>query len=458
LIGHFVDVPSQAAVEVAPAVEEVSKVAGTQTPVPAPKEPAPSFSRSRIFSITLAVFAFVNMLEFATVLNAIVVVAAVALPVRIFARCYSPEMPVARTTAISLVVASLGSLPFYVAFLMPDIFAPVLFVMIATLTAFAGKMKWSEIAFAFVLGAFAILTHASNIAISTVLLPAAVVFSLLIERKRRFVVPIFVLLLIGLGIGEQMAFRTAIKSSSGKEVSFLPHLTARLIQDEIGFDYLENNCPDVDIPACALFDALSKSDDPMRLTASHIVFHRSPELGSFRLMSSEDQIKVAKNQVPFFFDVLREYPVRTTYSFLKNITRQVRMTSVEMTLQTPEMIQKLAGDSGLATGEFQEGRLTKNWAWLKPVSAAQQVLYSVSFVMLLFMLVWPGALNGRAKVLIAMLGLSVLANALIMGGISQPAMRYGSRVIWLIPLAAALGLFFSPLFGGRKNLSKKADT
>lgn len=455
LIEHIVDVSRETSTDLAPVTEEPSNTAGSQSPVAAAA--APSFSRSRIYSITLAVFAFVNKLEFIAILDALVVVAAVVLPVRVFARNYSPELPVARTTALSLLVASLGSLPFYVAYLMPDIFAPVLFVTIATLTAFAGRMKWSEISFAFILASFAVLTHASNIAIAAVLLPSVVLFSFLIERKRRLVAPIIVLLLIGLGIGEQVAFRTAIKSNSGKEVSFLPHLTARLIQDEIGFDYLKDRCPDASVPTCALFDALTKSDNPMRLTASHIVFQRSPELGSYRLMSSEDQIKVAQNQVPFFFDVLGKYPVRTTYAFIKNIAAQVGLNSVDMTLQSPQIVRALGGVSGLAIGEFQEGRLTKNLIWLKPVNAAQQVLYIISFIILLFMIIWPRALNGRTRVLVAMLGLSVLANALIMGGISQPATRYGSRVVWLIPLAAMFSLFFSPLFAVLKKSSGNTE-
>ena len=231
-----------------------------------------------------------------------------------------------------------------------------------------------------------------------------------------------------------------------------------MIQDKIGYDYLTKNCPDSEIPTCVLFDALSKSDDPMRLTASHIVFHHSPGLGSFRLMSTEDQANVAQNQVGFFFDVLLEYPVRTTFAFLKNIAKQVKLNSVDMTLQTPEIVRALEGVSGLAVDEFQEGYLTKDLFWLKPVSAAHQVLYAVSFLIILVMLVWPRALNGRAKVLVTMIGIGVLANAFVMGGVSQPATRYGSRVIWLLPLAAMFCLFFSSLvFGPSKSSAKAGD-
>ena len=39
--------------------------------------------------------------------------------------------------------------------------------------------------------------------------------------------------------------------------------------------------------------------------------------------------------------------------------------------------------------------------------------------------------------------LGVLANALVCGGISQPATRYGARVIWLLPLTATIMMIFA---------------
>lgn len=453
LVAYLADAIGLPANEVSPPVEGLSSIISeTKSTTASTEEPA-VFSRSRVFSLVMGLFARLNILEGIVVLNACIVVASVALPVRVFARSFSSDLPVARAVAISLLVASLGSLPFYVAYLMPDIFTPVLLLVIATLTAFSNKMNWMEITFAFALGAFAMLTHASNIAITMILLPAVGCLSLVVDRKRRFVAPIFVLLLVGLGVGEQSAFRTAFKSRLGNEVLFLPHLTARLIADEVGFDFLTNNCPDNDIQTCVLFDALSKSSDPMRLTASNIVFHRSPELGSFRLMSSEDKAKVAQNQVRFFSEVLSDYPVRTIVAFLKNIAAQIKLNSVAMTLQSLEIVRKLDGVSGLAVGEFREGYLTKDLFWLKPANTAHQVLYMVSFVVALTLLFLPRILNGRSKTLIIMIGLGVLANAFVMGGVSQPAARYGSRVIWLLPLAAMLSIFFSSFVFGPSNAS-----
>lgn len=401
------------------------------------------FPRSRLFSFFLGVFAHFKILEAVAVVNTSIVVATVALPVRVFARSSFGNLSVARTTACSLFVASLGSLPFYVAYLMPDIFTPILLLLIATTTAFADKMGRLETFLAFALGSFAVLAHTSHIAIVVVLLPPVVLFSILVKKKRWFVAPIFVVLLAGLGIGEELTFRYATSVRSGNEAIFLPHLTARVVEDGTGFDYLRKHCPNANIPTCALFVALSNSDDPMRLTASHIIFERSPELGSFRLMSADDQEKVARNQTQFFLDVLREYPIRTTYVLLKKVAFQIRLNRVNMTLQNPEIVHALDGRSGLAFGEFRIGHISRSLFWLKPLHAAQQVLYSISFAVVLFALFRPRSVNKRCKVFLALIVMGVLVNALVMGGVSQAATRYGSRVIWLIPLAAMLSFYFS---------------
>jgi hypothetical protein len=221
-----------------------------------------------------------------------------------------------------------------------------------------------------------------------------------------------------------------------------PYITARLIQDGPGLRYLERNCPNPDIATCKLYDALKLSDDPYRLTATHIVFETSARLGSFRLMTPEDQKLVAENQIAFFFDVLKSAPIDTAMAFIKNMLIQSRWVSVEMTLQTDKMIAQHEGVTGLATGPFAHGRLTRDLGWYGPVTTMQNMLYLVSLTVTAVLLFWPRRVPGRIKALIVMLLFGILANALICGGISQPATRYGARVIWLLPLGATILVLF----------------
>ncbi len=55
-------------------------------------------------------------------------------PPALLSRVYAPDLPVAALVGLPVLVAAFGSLPFVVSYLMPDIFAPILLLMIATLS------------------------------------------------------------------------------------------------------------------------------------------------------------------------------------------------------------------------------------------------------------------------------------------------------------------------------------
>jgi formate/nitrite transporter FocA (FNT family) len=52
----------------------------------------------------------------------------------------------------------------------------------------------------------------------------------------------------------------------------------------------------------------------------------------------------------------------------------------------------------------------------------------------------------RIRGFVAMVLLGVLANALVCGGISQPAERYGARVIFLLPMMLVVLLAYMPFW------------
>ncbi len=394
-------------------------------------------SRSPIYSVVLGLFAAFNALEGAILVNALLAIVAIWLPLRIAMRLYAPSVSAWLITLIAVAVSALGSYAFYVAFLMPDILAPVLLIVAATYVAFGGRMLFWEIALAFFLGVTAVSLHLSHQAIVVLLIPVTFVVSLAFGGKRRLMAPILIGLIALIGYAEQTAFKKAVQTVTSKEVTYLPFLTARLIEDKVGYRYLEANCPDEAIVTCKLYDALQLSDDPWRLTATHISFEKSERLGSFRRMPQDDQAAVANNQVNFFKDVLMWDPVGTALAFLNNTLTQARLNSVNMTLPSDSIVNKLDGTPGLAFTEFEKGRLAANTTWVEPITPAQQTLYLVSLLVVLAGIFWPG-MPRRARAFLLMILLGILVNAFVCGGVSQPATRYGARVIWLLPMAAVL--------------------
>ncbi|MFZ1726764.1 MAG: hypothetical protein WBO29_16500 [Albidovulum sp.] len=400
-------------------------------------------SRSTVYALLSGALARLGVLEGLIALNVLAVFLALWMPMRVAARLWANGPPVAQMIAIPIVVACFGSLPFYIAFLMPDTFAPVLLLVLATLTVFARHMRMWEIAFLIGLGALAITSHLSHLAITVLMVPAAALVSVVMSRRRWWLPPAIILVILGIGFAEQSVLRSAAKAVSNSIVVVKPYITARLIQDGPGFQYLRTHCPDDSIPTCKLYRTLMLSSDPYRLTASHIVFETSERLGSFRLMTPEEQKQVADHQIGFFFKVLVNDPVGTTLAFLKNTFIQAGWVSVDMTLQSDKMVELHKGVGGLLTGSFGHGRLTSNVDWLNVVTPVQQAVYLISLAAILSLLVFGRNVPREIKALSVMLILGILANALVCGGISQPATRYGARVIWLLPLAATIMVMFA---------------
>lgn len=414
--------------------------AGASAPAPtAAGEPqSVDGSRAMVYSLLTGLFVWAGSVEGVALMNAVVAVGTLLFAFSIVLRDLPVHPAAARVTFWAVCLASLGSLPFYVAFLMPDIYAPVLVVLAALLAAAGPRMRTVEILAAIALGALAVTVHLSQLAMAIVLLPVVALAALIIGGRRRWVAPLAMLAIVGAGAAEQGLLRIAARETLDAEVIYRPFLTARLIQDGPGLSYLADRCPDRAEPSCALYDALGRSNAPERLTATNISFATDPRIGSFRLLPEADQIAVAQEQFDFFLRVVRDRPLESAAAFARNVLRQLALNSVVMTLQTDAIVAQVQGSPGFAFTGSGHGRLTAWTGWLAGTTAAQNVLYAVSAAVAAALLA-SRRLPGPAAVFVGFVLIGILVNAVICGGLSQPAARYGARVAWLLPAVALFG-------------------
>ena len=61
----------------------------------------------------------------------------------------------------------------------------------------------------------------------------------------------FGLAVLGAAWAQQAAFRVVAEKAAHSDVVIKPFITARLVQDGPGLDWMNDHCPDATIPTCA---------------------------------------------------------------------------------------------------------------------------------------------------------------------------------------------------------------
>ncbi len=398
-----------------------------------------SGSRSVIYGLIMAAFFRVNALYAIPSVHLAATVLAAWLLARTAGRYLENNRHTAVLTTVPLLVAAGASLPFYIAYMMPDIFAPILLIAIAALTAFGQKMALWELLLISCIALFSTVLHPSHMAVQGLMIPLVFLAALTQKAPGRWRALAFLVAVCALSVAERKAFQIAVETTTQKEVVYAPHITARLIVDGPGMDYLNEVCPDESVPTCALHEALSWSDDPYRLTASHIIFELSPNLGSFRLMSFDDQKHVALSQRDFAMAVFLSRPVTTSFALAENAFQQLLNYSIGMTIPTEDMLENARRLARLDESRFdliQGGPLAQDHGWITYVDTFHEVIYALSFAFILIILLWPGSVAREVKLFALFVLLGIAVNALVCGGLAQPADRYGARVMWLLPFTA----------------------
>lgn len=424
-----------------PAQQDAGATATTGTAKQADEDQTAGGSRSIIYALLIAAFWRADALGGVALVQSALVMLSVWLAMRMLQRSAPSGRTTVQLVTIPLLVAAATSLPFYVAYMMPDIFTPVMLILIAAVVAGGRHMQVAEALGVLAIGTFAVVLHPSHLGIAVLMFPLIILAAILRIGQGRWLAAGFAMCLVSLAIAERKAFEVAVETVTRKDVVYTPHITARLIVDGPGMAYLDDVCPTSELATCALHEALSWSDDPYRLTASHIIFERSKNLGSFRLMTAEDQRAVSLEQRKFFLRVLTARPFDTAFALGKNAAKQISANSVVMTIPYEASLRNTKSLSGLPPERLvflDNTRLEREQPWMGIVNKIHPAIYTLSAAIVLWLVVWPGQISQPFRVFALFLLLGIIINAVVCGGVSQPAPRYGARVMWLLPFAATL--------------------
>lgn len=337
--------------------------------------------------------------------------------------------------ATCLGTAALTTAPFTIALLMPDVFAPIVLLALLLLGFARAALTQAETLWLGLLAAIGIATHLSHVPLAL----ALVVFVALVARRAwpllRVAAPLAAAILLLLGTN-YWGHGRAVLSPHGATFAL-----ARLQADGPAAAVIRDHCPESGWYLCAFADHLPMDSDAFLWEADSPV-NRAPDgtprfLGG-ALLSAEASVIVA--------ETLRTHTLEVARTAALNALRQMTLATAGDTLVDTHLAAAVRPRiaEGFPPRELAAYDAALQPRGLLPEAAAPFLITHVPALLaggVLALFAWWHSLGDRRRIgLVVGVLVGVCANALATGGLSKPHLRYEARILWLMPVVAALAL------------------
>lgn len=395
------------------------------SPYPADRHGAPiTLGRSIYFGLFLYVGILLHSIWLPIVVQALFSGAVIVGVTRHFIDPAERRFVPAVIAAIAL--AAITPLPYFACFLMPDIVGAC-----ASIAALVVAVGWARESVAARVGWISLMVAGvvSHSAIILVMLAAAALCAVMaLTRRRAALAAMLVLAATALaGLGSEAAFVALVQHSTNRPPVRIPFLTARLVADGPGTEYINANCPQSGFVLCRFRQRLPQGSDDFLWSETGVFRPASP--GAQRLLSAE--------QSRFAIAVLRYQPVATAAAFTRDTARQLGMAQLpefnysatqigDIHHALPPQMRAIIAQTAAAQDTMPTG-LVSALVW--PVTVLSVLVLLATFVV--GRLAYARWFAGGACVL-------MLVNAVVFGCLSTPHHRYEARLIWILPITALL--------------------
>ncbi len=401
-----------------------------------PETPVIYGGRSPYYGLLLYLPTFVGGLW----LSVLVQVAAVILCVVTALRpIFGPDSLPERLIVVGI-VAVVTSIGFFTVYLMPDIFMAILILSTASLVAFWSDHTRGARVLLLALIFSACLFHKAHLVMLFGMLVLLGGYALLARgRPLRPAAP-FVAMAVVLACAGVLtaAVPWAAMNFVGAKILNTPFLTARVVTDGPGEDYLRATCPQSGYVLCDHLDRLPQGMDQFLWSTD----------GVYKELSLTEQIAMSEEQTGFVLAAVAHAPLDQIGASAGNVVSQLLSIDVtEFALfdgLVSTLAERLPGD---ITATAARTRLANDTLNLHRISQFQAVVVIAASIHLAVFLtatartVEPAQARLAGFVLILVLGL--VLNAIVFGTLSEPHDRYQSRIIWFLPLASLVVIFTS---------------
>lgn len=338
------------------------------------------------------------------------------------------------------------SLPWFVGWIMPDIFTPLMIIALALLCSAQDKLAWrSEIIMVTLIGV-AVAFHQANLFVALWMFPALGLCALLDWRPSKPCLHGFAASGIGLALGVvALLTMNLVSGQVGLSRSGSVFLLARMLGDGTALNYLEQVCPYQRFAVCAELNELKSYNSlypyPKGSLSDHFLWDGPLEkLGGFRAEEAEASAIVRGT-------LLAHAPAQLRAS-VGNAWRQLILFSTGSDIfsyserewtstatWTPTAIRLRFGPAVYES--YRHSKQIRNNLDFFLISRLDTVVVVASSLLLISFLVFPPAKKQPRSFYATIMTITmVVGNAFTLGALSGPSERYQSRVIWLVPLLA----------------------
>lgn len=331
---------------------------------------------------------------------------------------------------------------FFAGLVMPDIWSGTLILAVALWVAHGARLSfWSRGALFAVL-TVSVLSHTTHLLLLTSMLALGALAWLMNKQFRQIATigsATVMSLSIACGVAGSLAYSIVVERTLGQPPISRPHLSAHLVDLGPGTTYLKQSCPDSGLALCAFVDRL-----PVSWIA--FLFDYDQDTGVFGIAAPEVQRALAEEDVEFALRTVRSDPVTTLGGLAFDGVSQLWHLSIEDVPMVEARDEFLAENfTPDLVAMARDARLYSRAGLVSVLTVLTYASTAVSVALLVVNLkqrrgmpASVGATDNRLMILIAICLVGVLLNALICGVLASPYGRFQARLVWILPLLAAL--------------------
>ncbi len=237
----------------------------------------------------------------------------------------------------------------------------------------------------------------------------------------------------------EAAFSRGVTQALGAPPLRLPHLTARLVDQGPGTNYLNQVCPEL---APSERWAACNFRDRFPLPWTDFLFEPNSARGVFAPADAATKRRLSQEQIGLAWQVLRHDPAGVLGGMAADTARQLTDFRIDIWGLGPRELAMYEGRVPPALmAAMRDSRGARAPEWQDRFSALALVSTSAGALFLLGYLAWRGRRRAVAREVTTCLVTLVLAglviNAAVCAALAAPLDRFQARVVWLLPLLAA---------------------